>query len=48
MTTENKRGPGRPPRPLPDPIPDSAHNVLKALLSTPPKRRCRYLRHRPR
>jgi len=48
MTDQAKRSPGRPPKPLPEPIPDSAENVLKALLSTPPKRRWRYLRRRPR
>ena len=37
MSTAKKRGPGRPPRPMPEPIPDTAENVLKAILATPPK-----------
>jgi len=48
MTDQAKRGPGRPPKRLPEPIPDSAENVLEALLSTLPRRRWRYLRRRPR
>ena len=33
-----KRKPGRPPKPLPEPIPDTPENVARALLTTPPKR----------
>ena len=29
---------GRPPLPMPDPIPDTMENVARALLTTPPKR----------
>ena len=29
--------PGRPPKPLPEPIPDTPENVARALLTTPPK-----------
>ena len=33
-----KRKPGRPPKLLPEPIPDTPANVARALLTTPPKR----------
>ena len=33
----NKKG--RPPKPLPPPIPDTAENIMKALVNTPPKQR---------
>ena len=33
-----KRKVGRPPKPLPEPIPDTPENVARALLTTPPKR----------
>ena len=36
---ETKRPRGRPPKPMPEPIPDTPENVLKALLRTPPKKR---------
>lgn len=29
---------GRPPLPLPDPLPDTIENVARALLAAPPKR----------
>ena len=35
---ENDIKVGRPPRPMPDPIPDTPKNIAKALLSTPPKK----------
>ena len=35
---ENKKT-GRPPKPLPPPIPDTAENIMKALLKAPPKQR---------
>lgn len=39
MTDKPKRGPGRPvEKPLPAPIDDSPENVMRAILSTPPKR----------
>ena len=28
---------GRPPKTMPDPIPDTPENVVKALVTTPPK-----------
>ena len=28
---------GRPPRPMPEPIPDTPENVARALLTSPPK-----------
>lgn len=31
------RSVGRPPRPMPEPIPDTPENVAQALLTTPPK-----------
>ena len=34
-----KRPQGRPPRPLPEPIPDTPENIMRALLATPPKKR---------
>ncbi len=33
-----KRKRGRPPKPMPDLIPDTPENVALALLTTPPKR----------
>ncbi len=30
---------GRPPKPMPEPIPDTPENILRALVSTPPKKR---------
>ena len=30
---------GRPPLPMPDPIPDSPENVARAILTTPPKKK---------
>ncbi len=30
---------GRPPKPMPEPIPDRWEDVAKALLETPPKKR---------
>ena len=32
-----RRSVGRPPKPMPDPIPDTPENVARALLNTPPK-----------
>lgn len=29
---------GRPPKPLPERIPDTAENIMKALVNTPPKK----------
>ena len=34
--TDPPRKPGRPPLPMPDQIPDSLENVLKALVESPP------------
>ena len=34
---EPKRGPGRPPKPMPERIPDTPENVARAVLNTPPK-----------
>ena len=30
---------GRPPKPLRPPIPDTAENIMKAMVKTPPKQR---------
>ena len=30
---------GRPPKPMPEPIPDTWENVAKTLLETPPKKK---------
>ena len=30
---------GRPPKPMPEPIPNTPENVARAILTTPPKRR---------
>ena len=32
-----RRSVGRPPKPLPEAIPDTPENVARALLNTPPK-----------
>ena len=37
--TKPRRKRGRPPKPMPEPIPDTPENVARALLSTPPKKR---------
>ena len=37
MTEQRK--PGRPPKPMPEPIPDTPENIARAILNTPPKRR---------
>ena len=39
MKTKPKRKRGRPMKPMPDPIPDKLENVLRALVTTPPKRK---------
>ena len=39
MTTTDKRKRGRPSkRTMPEPIPDTPENIMKAVLATPPKR----------
>ena len=35
---EAKKPIGRPPKPMPESIPDTPENVAKALLTTPPKK----------
>ena len=30
---------GRPPKPLPEPIPDTPENIMRALVKAPPKQR---------
>ena len=37
-TTPSPRPMGRPPKPLPDLIPDTPENIMRALVSTPPKK----------
>lgn len=45
--TENPKSKktGRPPKPMPEPIPDAPENILRALLNAPPKKKSewRYL-----
>ena len=42
MTEKPKRR-GRPPKPSPDPIPDTPENVARAIMQGPPKQDWRYL-----
>ena len=35
----SKKQVGRPPKPMPEPIPDTPENIARAILNTPPKRR---------
>ena len=39
-----KRSVGRPPLPMPAPIPDTPENVMRAIVNTPPKKEWRYLK----
>ena len=34
---EDKKPRGRPPLPMPEPIPDTPENIARAILNTPPK-----------
>lgn len=45
-TVKPKKLTGRPPNPLPDRIPDTPENIMRVLVSTPPKKRreWRYLK----
>ena len=36
--TENKKPPGRPPKPMPEPIDADPEDVARVILNTPPKR----------
>ena len=38
--TENpkRKKTGRPPKPMPEPIPDTPENILRALMNAPPKK----------
>lgn len=38
-TTKPKKPTGRPPNPWPDRIPDTSENIMRALVSAPPKKR---------
>ena len=44
-----RRSVGRPPRPMPELIPDSPENVAQAILTTPPKPKSewKYLSRKP-
>ena len=33
-----KKKSGRPPKPMPEPIPDTPENIMRALVSVPPKK----------
>ena len=41
--TEKKQR-GRPPLPMPELIPDTPENVMRAIVNTPPKKEWRYLK----
>ena len=38
MAEEEKKQVGRPPKPMPEPIPDTFENVVKALVRPPEKK----------
>ena len=40
-----KKRRGRPPLPMPEPIPDTPENVMRALVSTPPLKKERLVKH---
>lgn len=40
----NKNSVGRPPNPMPEPIPDTPENVARAVLNTRPKKEWDYLK----
>lgn len=40
-----KKRRGRPPLPMPEPIPDTPENVMRAWVSTPPLKRVRLVKH---
>ncbi len=40
MSDKNKGG--RPPKPMPEPIPDTPENVARAIMQGPPKERWRF------
>ena len=50
MARQQRRKVGRPPKPMPDPIPDTPENVARALLTSPPRRPddWEYKKQRPR
>ena len=41
MAKERNKG-GRPPNPMPEPIPDTPENVARAIMQGPPKDRWRF------
>ena len=49
MARQPRRKVGRPPKPMPDPIPDTPENVALALMSSPPREpdEWEYLRPKP-
>ncbi len=34
----NSKKTGRPPKPMPEPIPDTPENIMRALVNAPPKK----------
>ena len=44
MTEEQKPKRGRPPLPMPEPIPDTPENIARAIMRRPPKRDWDYLK----
>ena len=37
MARQQRRKVGRPPKPMPEPIPDTPENVARALVTSPPR-----------
>ena len=45
MSAKDEKKPvGRPPNPMPEPIPDTPENVARAIMQRPPKKNWRYLK----
>ena len=38
MSEEKRTKPGRKPRPMPEPIPETPRNLARIILNTPPKK----------
>jgi hypothetical protein len=39
MSEQDKKPVGRPPKPMPEPIPDTFENVIKAIVNGPPPKK---------
>jgi len=44
LKTTTKPQPGRPPKPMPEPIPDTPKNVARAIMHGPPKKEWDHLK----